>query len=71
MVLAEHGLYRIEANQAQLVVGIDQKKSPFELRDSLCAAPLAVFNNELYAGGQRDGSLYRLVADSPPAKASQ
>ena len=71
VVLAEHGLYRIEANQAQLVVGIDQKKSPFELRDSLCAAPLAVFNNELYAGGQRDGSLYRLVADSPPAKASQ
>jgi len=36
------------------------KKSPFEVSDFLCAAPLAVFKNELYAGGQRGGSLYRL-----------
>ncbi len=36
------------------------KKSPFEVSDFICAAPLAVFKNELYAGGQRGGSLYRL-----------
>jgi hypothetical protein len=36
-------------------------KSPFEVCDFLCVAPLAVFKNELYAGGQRGGSLYRLV----------
>jgi hypothetical protein len=36
-------------------------KSPFEVSDFFCTAPLAVFKNELYAGGQRGGSLYRLV----------
>ena len=61
VVLAEHGLYRVENDQAYPVAVIEEKKSPFELRDMLCAAPLAVFNNELYAGGQRDGSLYRLA----------
>ncbi|MDB4933761.1 MAG: hypothetical protein JWP87_733 [Labilithrix sp.] len=35
-------------------------KSPFEVSDFFCVAPLAVFKNELYAGGQRGGSLYRL-----------
>ena len=38
------------------------KKSPFEVSDFFCTAPLAVFDNELYAGGQRGGSLYRLVS---------
>ena len=37
-----------------------EKKSPFEVSDFFCVAPLAVFKNELYAGGQRGGSLYRL-----------
>jgi hypothetical protein len=37
------------------------KKSPFEVSDFFCTAPLAVFKNELYAGGQRGGSLYRLA----------
>ncbi len=63
VVLAERGLYRIDNEQVTLVAGVAEKKSPFELRDSLCAAPLAVFNDELYAGGQRNGSLYRLVPD--------
>ncbi|HSO37786.1 MAG TPA: hypothetical protein VLT33_34905 [Labilithrix sp.] len=36
------------------------KKSPFEVSDFICAAPLAVFKNQLYAGGQRGGSLFRL-----------
>jgi hypothetical protein len=38
------------------------KKSPFEVSDFFCVAPLAVFEDELYAGGQRGGSLYRLVS---------
>lgn len=40
-------------------------KSPFEVSDFFCTAPLAVFDNELYAGGQRGGSLYRLVPSTP------
>jgi hypothetical protein len=36
-------------------------KSPFELSDFFCSAPLAVFQNQLYAGGQRGGALYRLT----------
>jgi hypothetical protein len=35
-------------------------KSPFELTDFFCSAPLAVLNGVLYAGGQRGGSIYRL-----------
>jgi hypothetical protein len=37
------------------------KKSPFEVSDFFCVAPLAVFQNELYAGGQRGGTLYKLT----------
>ena len=37
------------------------KRSPFEVSDFFCVAPLAVFDNELYAGGQRGGALYRLI----------
>lgn len=36
------------------------RKSPFEVSDFFCVAPLAVLNDVLYAGGQRGGSLYRL-----------
>ena len=43
------------------IARIDDKKSPFEVSDFFCVAPLAVFDNELYAGGQRGGSLYRLA----------
>jgi hypothetical protein len=37
-----------------------EKKSPFEVSDFFSVAPLAVFQNELYAGGQRGGTLYKL-----------
>ena len=40
--------------------GAKDKKSPFEVSDFFCVAPLAVFQNELYAGGQRGGTLYKL-----------
>jgi hypothetical protein len=52
----------------KLVAAIDdgadagaKKKSPFEVSDFFCTAPLAVMGNVLYAGGQRGGTLYRLA----------
>jgi hypothetical protein len=63
VLLTEWGLYRLEPPQLFLISRITAKKTPFVLRDALCAAPLAVYDNELYAGGQTDGSLYRFVED--------
>ncbi len=75
VVLAEFGLYRLDdAWQPTVIATVPTKKSPFELRDGMCAAPLATFQGELYAGGQRDGALYRLVpapeAPTPTAPAA-
>ncbi len=64
VVLAERGLLRLDGERATLIAPVTDAKSPFEIRDGLCAAPLAVFDNELYAGGQRDGALYRFTPDS-------
>jgi hypothetical protein len=36
-------------------------KTPFEVSDFMCVAPLAVLHGTLYAGGQRGGTLYRLA----------
>ena len=63
VVLAERALLALGADTVSVVARITDRKSPFELTDSFCAAPLGVFQNELYAGGQRLGALYRLVAD--------
>ncbi len=38
-------------------------RSPFLIDDLFCAAPLAVFDNTLYAGGQRGGTLHRFVEE--------
>lgn len=65
LVLTERALVRLGANEA--IARVEGKKSPFELTDGYCAAPLALFKGELYAGGQRGGALYKLVASpSPP-----
>jgi hypothetical protein len=66
VVLAEHGLVRLdtEAKGAEIVARVEGKVSPFEITDAFCAAPLAVLEGELYAGGQRDGALFRLVASA-------
>jgi hypothetical protein len=74
VVLAERGLYRLEGDAmlgdvhegvldaiAKPVAPVTEKKSPFVLDDFFCAAPIAVFENALYAGGQRGGTLYRLA----------
>jgi len=67
VVLTEHALLALRGQEASVVAAVTEKRSPFELTDFLCAAPLAVYDNQLYAGGQRDGALYRLVADALPA----
>ncbi len=48
---------------ARPIARVTEKRSPFEVTDFFCTAPLAVFENELYAGGQRGGTLYRLAPD--------
>jgi hypothetical protein len=61
VVLAERGLVRIDGGAPAVIARIADKKSPFEITDAFCSAPLGVLFGELYAGGQRDGSLFRLV----------
>ncbi len=68
VVLAERALVRLGTHD--IIARTEGKKSPFEVTDGYCAAPLAVFNGELYAGGQRGGALYKLTAESPPSVAA-
>lgn len=64
VVLTERGLWRLDDDDAMTPIALvdtgGKKRSPFELSDFLCAAPLAVLDGTLYAGGQRGGTLYRL-----------
>jgi hypothetical protein len=61
VALVERGLWRVDVEPPTLVAQIDSRKSPFVVNDAFCSAPLAVFRGELYAGGQRDGSLWKLA----------
>lgn len=73
VILTDNGLYRLEDDDSQSLIATVERtkekkpKSPFEITDFFCTAPLAVMDNVLYAGGQRGGSLYRLV-ESADAK---
>ena len=58
-VLTSRALLRLDDAGPTVLARITEKRSPFELDDSFCAAPLAVFQGELYAGGQQGGALYR------------
>jgi hypothetical protein len=68
VVLSERGLWRLVGDRvdATSIARIEGTQTPFEVSDLLCAAPLAVFRNELYAGGQRGGSLWRLTEPRAP-----
>lgn len=67
VVMTEGGLYRLDPATLTVaptpIAAVATKKSPFVVDDFFCAAPLAVFEGALYAGGQRDGALYRLTED--------
>ncbi len=61
VVLTERRLLRLgDDGRTRDIATIDDKKSPFEIGDIFCVAPLAVLDDRLYAGGQRGGALYRL-----------
>lgn len=64
VVLCEYGLYRLDGEVATQLTAVPldaRALSPFAANDIFCVAPLAVFENALYAGSQRDGSLWRLT----------
>jgi hypothetical protein len=65
-VLLARGLVRLDDSLSNFVVlwQTPNKKSPFELDDGFCAAPLGEFQGALYAGGQHDGALYRFDESS-------
>jgi len=67
VVLTERGLYGLTGDvvDAAPIASVDskEKKSPFEVGDFFCVAPMAVLDGTLYLGGQRGGTLYRLAED--------
>lgn len=73
VLLTEQGLFRVDGEGVQRVAppptmstlarGRRRQVSHFARDDLFCASPLAVFRDELYAASQRDGSLWRLVAE--------
>jgi hypothetical protein len=62
LVLTERALLELAAGGIRVRAKIDGKRSPFAVDDLMCGAPLSVFDGALYAGGQRRGELYKLVA---------
>ena len=58
VVLTDRALLRLDGDKAMTIATWDDKKL-FAVTDFFCAAPLAVYQNELYAGSQKDGALYR------------
>jgi hypothetical protein len=60
VALTERGLWRIDLDPPLELARVEEKRSPFAIDDAFCAAPLAVFRGDLYAGDQRSGSLWRI-----------
>lgn len=63
VILTENRLYRLKGREVVELAAVTDKKTPFVFDDVFCAAPLGVLGGELYAGGQRDGALYRIDWD--------
>jgi hypothetical protein len=64
VVLTERRLLKLADDGATTEIArIEDAKTPFTLSDVFCAAPLAVYGGDLYAGGQRDGALFRLEGE--------
>ena len=72
VLLTTRGLWRVDGDAVRLLGEVDRPRvrgtpqGPFDVGDGFCGAPLAVLNNTLYAGSQRDGALWRFVGDVPP-----
>jgi len=64
VVLTEWGLWRVDVDPPVQLAAVAAKRSPFLVDDAFCAAPLAVFRGDLYAGDQRDGALWRIRSSS-------
>lgn len=64
VALTERALFRLDRDPPELVAQVKSQdgRTPFESNDLFCAAPLAVLDSELYAGSQRDGSLWKITA---------
>jgi hypothetical protein len=63
VALTERGLYRVDRDPVEQVAAVTTQdgRTPFEVHDLFCAAPLGVLDGVLYAGSQRDGALYKVV----------
>lgn len=63
VALTERGLWRVDVDPPVELATLDSKRTRFSVDDAFCAAPLAVFRGDLYAGDQRDGSLWRIAPE--------
>lgn len=73
VLLTSQGLYRLEGSALTRIApapeatvtlrGQRTAVSHFRMDDVFCAAPLGVYRGALYAGSQRDGSLWRLTEE--------
>jgi hypothetical protein len=60
-LLASGGLYRSKSGASFERIAAAPKGDPFGHFETFCSAPLVVFDDALYAGSTRDGSLFRVV----------
>lgn len=71
VLLTTMGVWRLDGASLRLIAPVtrpmvDRRRGgPFDVGDGFCAAPLAVLNDTLYAGSQRDGALWRVVEEPP------
>ena len=61
VVLASKSLLRLEKDESFSTLATWKDEKLFAVDDIFCAPPLAVHQNQLYAGSQKDGSLYVLA----------
>jgi hypothetical protein len=62
VVLTEHALFKLDGETLTSIAtwpNTGDTKKLFAADDFFCAAPLAVYENDLYAGSQKDGALYK------------
>jgi hypothetical protein len=63
VVLTERALVHLHPDGPRVLSRVSDAKTPFVVNNIFCAAPLAVYQGDLYAGGQLDGALYRFSTE--------